>query len=138
MPSVFVDTNVFLYCFDLAALEKRETARNLLATLDDSLVTSTQVLQEFYWNATKKLRMTPVEAKRAVEHICKRRVVQVAPTIVLHSVDTSERYRISLWDALILEAAATAKCSKLLSEDLSHGQVLRGITVENPFRIRTA
>jgi len=133
MPTVFVDTNVFLYCFDKSEPAKRDIAQTQVAGLEDSLVTSTQVLQEFYWNATKKLKMTPTEAKRAVELIAKRKIIQVGPSMVINSIDTSERYRISFWDALVVESAAAAKSSTLLSEDLNHGQVIRGIKVKNPF-----
>jgi predicted nucleic acid-binding protein len=136
MPNVFVDTNVFLYCFDLAEPNKREVARHLIAQLGGDLVTSTQVMQEFYWNATRKLRLTPVEAKRAVEHVADRKVVQIRPSMVVYAIDTSERYRISFWDALIIEAAASTGCSRVLTEDLAHGQVLRGVKVENPFHER--
>jgi len=133
MPSVFVDTNIFLYCFDNSEPAKRDIARKRISELDDSVVTSTQVLQEFYWNATKKLRLTPMEAKRAVEHITRRKIVSISPSLVIHSIDTCDQYRISFWDALILEAAALAKCTSLLSEDLNHGQVIRGVKVANPF-----
>jgi predicted nucleic acid-binding protein len=39
-----------------------------------------------------------------------------------------------LWDALILEAARSAGCSTLLTEDLQPGFRYQGVTVENPFR----
>jgi predicted nucleic acid-binding protein len=133
MPNVFVDTNIFLYGFDKSAPSKREIALAQVVGLGDSLVTSTQVLEEFYWNATKKLKLTPTEAKRAVEQIAKRKVVQVSPGMVINSIETSDRHRLSFWDALILEAAAAARCSKLLSEDLNHAQIIRGIKIENPF-----
>jgi predicted nucleic acid-binding protein len=61
-------------------------------------------------------------------------VVHATPSLVVSAVDTSERYRIGFWDALIVEAAALAKCEVLLSEDLSHGEKIRGVVVQNPFR----
>ena len=36
-------------------------------------------------------------------------------------------------DALIVRAAASAGCVRLLTEDLNHGQVIDGVRVENPF-----
>lgn len=44
------------------------------------------------------------------------------------------RRRISYWDAAILEAARSAGCEVVLSEDLSDGEDYGGIRVENPFR----
>jgi predicted nucleic acid-binding protein len=38
-----------------------------------------------------------------------------------------------VYDGLILAAAVEAGCSKLLTEDLQHGQVVEGVRIENPF-----
>lgn len=40
--------------------------------------------------------------------------------------------KLQFWDALILSAAADAGCTLLLSEDMHHGFVTRGLTVLNP------
>jgi predicted nucleic acid-binding protein len=39
----------------------------------------------------------------------------------------------SFWDALIVEAARRAGATRLLTEDLRHGQVIGGVRIENPF-----
>jgi predicted nucleic acid-binding protein len=57
----------------------------------------------------------------------------VAADDVLRASILEERYRLSFWDALILVAAKKAGAETLLSEDLSHGQRIDGVTVENPF-----
>jgi predicted nucleic acid-binding protein len=44
-----------------------------------------------------------------------------------------ERYRISYWDAAIIEAARMLGCEEVLSEDLNHGQSFDGVVVVNPF-----
>lgn len=46
---------------------------------------------------------------------------------------TSVDQQISVWDAMIVEAAAVTGCRVLVTEDLHHGQVIRGVRVENPF-----
>ena len=48
---------------------------------------------------------------------------------------TRERFRISYWDAAILEAARSLGCEVVLSEDLGDGQDYAGVRVENPFRM---
>jgi predicted nucleic acid-binding protein len=60
--------------------------------------------------------------------------VAVDRELVLSAVDTATRYQLALWDALIVEAAARAGCERLLTEDLNHGQEIRGVRIENPFR----
>jgi predicted nucleic acid-binding protein len=43
------------------------------------------------------------------------------------------RYRVSFWDALIIQAAESAGASTLYSEDLAHNQLYGTVRVSNPF-----
>jgi predicted nucleic acid-binding protein len=45
-----------------------------------------------------------------------------------------KRWRLSLWDAMILSAAQASGARELLSEDLNHGQDYGGVRVMNPFQ----
>jgi len=45
----------------------------------------------------------------------------------------SRTAQLSLWDAMIIEAARQAGCDRVLTEDLSDGQVVSGVRIENPF-----
>lgn len=132
----FLDTNVLLYTFDTVAPEKQKRATEAIAqraTAD--LVVSTQVLQEFYVNATRKLRppMSPEEATREVDALIALEVVPSDARFVRSAIDLAQRADISLWDALIVRAASVAGCEVLLSEDLNAGQVIDGVRIENPF-----
>jgi predicted nucleic acid-binding protein len=53
--------------------------------------------------------------------------------VFLAAVDLATDHRLQFWDSLILAAAAEAGCSLLLSEDMQHGFIWRGLTVVNPF-----
>lgn len=133
----FLDSNVLVYSVDesLAEKAKHERATELLSAQPENLVVSTQVLQEFYVVTTRKLKNPLSEelAARAVRGIAKLDVVGVDVPLVLSAVDTSRTVRLSLWDALIIEAASRAGCERVLSEDLNAGQVIRGVRIENPF-----
>jgi predicted nucleic acid-binding protein len=61
-------------------------------------------------------------------------VVPFDRSLVLAAVSTADRHQLALWDALIVEAAVAGGCDRLLTEDLNHGQTIRGVQVENPFR----
>ena len=67
----FVDTNVLIYAHDVDAGRKHEIAKDLLRTLwaDRAGTLSTQVLQEFYVNATRKIRkpLTKAAARTVVD-----------------------------------------------------------------------
>jgi predicted nucleic acid-binding protein len=52
---------------------------------------------------------------------------------ILEALHCEERYKVSFWDALILQAAETAGVDVVLSEDLSAGQKYGSFRVVNPF-----
>jgi len=133
----FLDSNVLVYSVDESPAEKAKhtLAVELLSAQPEDLVVSTQVLQEFYVVTTRKLAnpLSEERAANAVRGIAKLEVVGVDAALVLAAVDTSRTARISLWDALIVEAASRAGCDRVLSEDLNAGQQIHGVTIENPF-----
>jgi predicted nucleic acid-binding protein len=49
------------------------------------------------------------------------------------AIDLATDHSLQFWDALILNVAADAGCSLLLSEDMQDGFAWRGVTVVNPF-----
>jgi predicted nucleic acid-binding protein len=133
----FIDSNVVVYSADTNPGEraKHETAVGLLASEPDDLVISTQVLQEFYVVVTRKLAY-PLDTERAAQALrglAKLDVVGVDVPLVMAAAETSRTAKLSLWDALIIEAARQAGCARVYSEDMSDGQVIRGVRVENPF-----
>jgi predicted nucleic acid-binding protein len=133
----FLDSNILVYSVDESPAEKakHERAVEFLSVQPENLVVSTQVLQEFYVVTTRKLKnpLSEERAARAVRGIAKLDVVGVDAPLVLAAVDTSRTARISLWDALIIEAASRAGCARVLSEDLNASRVIRGVRIENPF-----
>ncbi len=132
----FVDTNVFVYALDRDEPAKQALAIQLLENSPPGdLVTSSQVLGEFFVVTTRKLR-TPLSADRAaveVRRLAPLARVAVDRQLVLEAVGLCAAEPISYWDALITRAAATAGCARLLTEDLGDGQVVGGVRIENPF-----
>jgi len=49
------------------------------------------------------------------------------------SFASCRRFRLSFWDAMIIEAARASRCEVALSEDLNHGQDYNGVRIINPF-----
>jgi predicted nucleic acid-binding protein len=131
----FLDTNILIYSVDRADPAKQNTALELIArhAKDRSGVISTQVLQEFYSAATRKLGIEPLQARQLLRDFRVFDIVQVTPAIIEEGIDCSILHQLSFWDGLILAAAATAKSTELVSEDLSHQQKLQDITIRNPF-----
>jgi predicted nucleic acid-binding protein len=44
-----------------------------------------------------------------------------------------QTYQLGFYDSLIVAAALHARCKRLLSEDLQHGQNIEGLVITNPF-----
>jgi predicted nucleic acid-binding protein len=137
MSKVFLDTNVLVYAVDHGQPAKQERAIALLRGFGSAQfrgVISTQVLQEFYVVATRKLGIEPLMAKGLLHDLSRFEVVQVQPSLISEAIDCSVLNQISFWDALILVSAETGQCERIWTEDLNHGQVIRGVRIENPFR----
>jgi len=133
----FVDTNILLYAYDVADEHRHPLALEWLERLwvDGTGVISTQVLQEFYVVATRKLErpLPRAAAREVVADYSTWPVVQVDPTLVLSASLIEEQETLSFWDALIVGAAQRAGAATVLSEDMQHGRMVAGVTIENPF-----
>jgi len=135
---IFVDTNVLIYAYDKSAAHKRDIARRRVTDLWESGqgVLSTQVLQEFFVTATRKIeKPLPVGvAKDIVSDLLHWHVIVNDREDILDGISLHLKHRLSFWDAMIVQAAIKGKCTMLLSEDLADGQTIAGVTIRNPFR----
>jgi predicted nucleic acid-binding protein len=134
MSKVFVDTNILVYSMDKHDLQKMKKSRSILKKLKKDMhgVLSTQVLQEFYVAATQKLKADPIMVKDIIRSFENFEIITITPAIIENAIDCSILNMISFWDALIVSAAESAKCSQLWTEDLNTGQIIRGVKVVNP------
>ncbi|MBM3789228.1 MAG: PIN domain-containing protein [Acidobacteria bacterium] len=94
---------------------------------------STQVMQEFFVAATRKLGVEPLAAKGVLKAFTVFEIVQVSAALIHEAIDCSILNQLSFWDSLILAAAASAGCKTVLSENLNAGQNILGVKVQNPF-----
>lgn len=132
---IFIDTNILVYALDEHNMEKQQKCRRLLKSItqDNLGVISTQVLQEFYVVATKKLKVAPLAAKDIITSFERFEIIVTTPQLIKDAIDVSIINMISFWDALIVTSAEYAKCGMVLTEDLNHGQIFRGVKIKNPF-----
>lgn len=136
MPAgkVFLDANILVYAHDKDSPAKRRRSRELIAEVAASGlgVISTQVMQEFYVAATRKMGVEPLAAKGVLRTFSIFEIAQTSPDLIDEAIDCSILNRISFWDALIVAAASSTGCATIYSEDLNPGQVIRGVRIENP------
>ena len=140
MSKVFLDTNVLVYASDRDEPDKRRRARALLraTAADGNGVISTQVVQEFFVAATRKLAIDPLQAKAIVATLHRLDLLEVTLEDINQAIDGVVLWQVSFWDALILAVAGRANCSVVYSEDLNAGQRYAGVEVKNPFAEATA
>ncbi len=132
----FIDTNILVYAHDRSTGVKHNKARELVEALWESGdgVLSTQVLQELCINLRRKGGSPlPVdEVRLLLRDYAAWEVITNTPDSVLEALEIEIRYKISFWDALIIQAARQAGASVLYSEDLAAGQRYGPIRVVNP------
>lgn len=137
MSVEFCDTNVLVYAFDTSAGIKREEARLLVERLwrEGAGVVSVQILQELFVTLTRKVRnpLSVGNARALVADFAAWRVIAPEAKDVLAAIDGAERWQVSFWDAMVLQAAHIAGADILWSEDLNSGQSFNGTFVQSPF-----
>lgn len=136
---IFLDTNILVYSIDSGCPDKQARALEVLGGTEEfqqsTFVISTQVLQEFYVAAVRKLDqpMPEDEAEAAVRELSKLPMVQVDFDLIFAAISTSREHRLSFWDALIIRSAISSGCRILLTEDLQHGRKFGSLDIQNPF-----
>lgn len=127
----FVDTNVLLYLLsaDNAKADRAEE------TLAGGGMLSVQVLNEFAAVASRKLRMSIPEIREiltTIRAVC--RVVPISEETHDLGLHVAERYRLSIYDSMVVASALMSGCSELLSEDLQQQRRIEDqLIIRNPF-----
>ena len=133
----FVDTSVLLYAACQAPQESAKRRRALEVLDEADMALSVHVLQEFYYQATRRGRqgrLTQGQAQRFPLPLRLYPVQSMTPAIFDHAAAISRRFQISYWDSAIIAAAHSLGCEVVYSEDLNAGQGYDGLRVVNPFR----
>jgi predicted nucleic acid-binding protein len=131
----FFDSNVVLYLMSEDDA-KADQAEDLIGQGGHI---SVQVLNESASIMIRKLKMTHDEVCEVLATV--RAVCQVDPlTEATHELGMriAQRYRLSIYDAMIAASALAAGCKTLFSEDMQDGLLInRRLTVRNPFADRS-
>ncbi len=131
------DSNILLYAVSADPKEAAKRTRAIEVLADrDSLALSVQVLQEFYYQATRRSRpnrLSHDEAMRFIDRLAEVPVQPVTTEVFRRAAELSDRFGISYWDAAILAAAGAIGCEAVYSEDMNDQQDYGGLRVINPF-----
>ena len=131
----FFDTNILVYTDDARTPRKQAAAIQLLGNHQEAntAVISTQVMQEYFVAATRKLGVPAEVAQRKLEILARGRVVRLEERDVIGAIEINRLTSVSFWDALILQAARAVGAIVIYSEDLQNGTCPAGVKIVNPF-----
>jgi predicted nucleic acid-binding protein len=98
-------------------------------------VLSTQAIQEFYMNMTRKIPrpLTPAQARGFIVNYFSWPVVINGNATIRRASEIQELSRISFWETLIVAAALEGRADQIVTEDLQAGETIEGILIVNPF-----
>jgi len=135
----FLDTNIFVYCFDNVSPSKNRRARQLVrqAVTTRKGVISYQVVQEFFNVALKRFAqpMTLAEADQYLDVVFRPLLaIHSSPALYSEALHLTAKHHLAWYDALIVASAIEAECSVLYSEDLQHERSFGDLHIENPFQ----
>ena len=133
MRSLF-DTNLLVYADSADEPAKQRRAIELITEhrAAGTAVISTQVLQEFVNVSLRKLRLPPALIRERLDFYRRFELVAATPGLMTGALDLHVLQNLSLYDALILQAAIVSGCQRLLTEDLQHGATFGGVRIVNP------
>jgi len=134
---IFLDTNILIYAYSDTELEKKKRALSILAF--ESVVISTQVINEFVWIMNRKFNVEFDSLKIIIDNLFDLyKVCIISQASIQRAIEFSKRFSFSHWDSLMLASALEAGCTIFYTEDLQDGQnVDNQIVIINPF-IRNA
>ena len=130
----FLDSNVFVYAYDVSSPKKRDIAQKLVAgAINGEYIASTQALGEFAATLIHKVSASADDVKTILDTLAPIKLILPDHGIVRRAVEAREAYGLHFYDGMIVAAAERGGCERIWSEDINSGQKYFGIAVENPF-----
>jgi predicted nucleic acid-binding protein len=132
---VALDTNILAYAEGVNGAAMKRAALGLVEKLPEgTALLAVQTLGELFNLLVRKAGRAPAKARRAILGWQDTfPLIETSTEVMLAAADLATDHQLSIWDAVILSAAAEAGCRLLLSEDLQEGFTWKGVTVTNPF-----
>ncbi|HKD10329.1 MAG TPA: PIN domain-containing protein [Bryobacteraceae bacterium] len=132
---IALDTNVLAYAEGTNGAAMRDKAVALIQRLPpEDVILPVQALGELFNVLVRKAKRRPGAAKEAVQNWRDAfAVTDTTAAVMISATDLASGHDLSIWDSVVVAAAAEAECRLLLSEDLQNGFTWRGVTVANPF-----
>ena len=130
------DTNVLIYAVSNREADAAKRTRAEATLKEPDLALSVQVLQEFYFQATRPQGPAGLTHEQAMEFLGTLRTLptqEITVELFNRATEIKQKFGLYYWDAAILAAAKMLGCAAVYSEDMSHQEDYDGLRVINPF-----
>jgi predicted nucleic acid-binding protein len=130
----FIDAHILVYADDAFDPRKQQLALDLVVDLRtrQEAVLSTQVLQEYFITATRKLGLEAHIARQRVTQFGRFELIQPTLDMLMAAMDLQQNHSLPFWDALIVQTASAARCRVLYSEAMQAGARIGDVLIVNP------
>ena len=121
---IALDTNVLAYAEGANGAIMRDRTLKLIQRLPpEAIVLPAQALGELFNVLVRKAKRRPARAREAVlSWRDAYAVVDTSAAVIVNATDLASDHGLSIWDSVVLAAAAEAECRLLLSEDRLEGR----------------
>jgi predicted nucleic acid-binding protein len=140
MIRIALDSNILAYLAGVSRSAEDDgkiaRVRALIGRLGDtaSLIAPAQTLGELFV-VLRRSGASAEEARAILLEFADAFGTAASETkTAIAAADLAVDHKLQFWDALIVTASAEAGCTLLLSEDMQHGFVTRGLTIVDPLR----
>src|SRR5688572_14260549 len=123
------DTNVLVYAEGIDDAVRRDACLALLGRVPRrTAVLPVQVLGELFSVLVRKGKYTKSKARRVVRNWSDAlTIVGTSAKALALATDLAAEHGFTIWDAIVLSAAAEDGCDLVLSEDMQDGFAWRGV-----------
>jgi predicted nucleic acid-binding protein len=132
---IFLDSNILIYLYSIDEPKKKSILEELVNTLD-TIIISSQVLNEFINVMHKKRKITFDILAHGVKELCESfTVVGITVQTIEKALLIAHKHNYNYFDSLIIATALEHKCSILLTEDMHHNHTIENtLRLINPFK----
>ena len=131
-----VDTNVLIYAVSNREADSTKQAVAQAIRREPDLALSGQVLQEFYYQATRlqgPAGLTHEQALAFLRPLATLPIQEITVALFHRATEIKARFGSTYWDPEILAESHILGCEAVYSEDLSQQQDYGGLRVIYPF-----
>jgi predicted nucleic acid-binding protein len=134
----FLDTNIFVYSFDMNSAKKAAQSAKLIRRAIETRggIVSYQVVQEFF-NVALRRFAKPMSSGETEQYLATtfRPLLSVHSSLALYgeALRIAAKFQLAWYDSLIVASAIEGQCDVLYSEDFQDGQQIGSVTISNPF-----